>query len=234
MKFIPSTSKIVALSLGMLIFLCAVGGGIYFFKSGPDNKGSDLPPILEKALELNEAVKKTTIDIYNLSAKLNAASMSHSRLPDVNTAIDTIELMRQRVDENLAAIDALSSFIQKHKLYLQGAGYPWILLVEIFYSDSRVILHHESRAKFLDTFETVLTYTRDNYDRIMSKTGKRQKESYNVYYLRFRRAADSHNRLNRKRVEFEKYFVKKYPEVKPFLPGAHHDESFRFWDKFDF
>ncbi len=68
----------------------------------------------------------------------------------------------------------------------------------------------------------------------MVDLSKQHMMTYDAYYMRYRRAADSFNRFNRKRIAFQNQFVESHPEVKPFLPGSHHHEPFKFWDKFQF
>ena len=55
-------------------------------------------------------------------------------------------------------------------------------------------------------------------------------KNYDEYYLRYRRAVDSHNRFNVKRIEFQNQFLIKYPEIKAYLPGERQTETFRLWE----
>ena len=55
-------------------------------------------------------------------------------------------------------------------------------------------------------------------------------KNYDEYYLRYRRAVDSHNRFNVKRIDFQNSFLKKHPEIKPYLPGERQTETFRLWE----
>ncbi len=68
----------------------------------------------------------------------------------------------------------------------------------------------------------------------MEFKSEQHRQSYNAYYILYRRAADKYNRFNRKLVSFQNEFVESHPEVSPFLPGSHQLESFKFWDKFSF
>ena len=55
-------------------------------------------------------------------------------------------------------------------------------------------------------------------------------KNYDEYYLRYRRAVDSHNRLNVNRIVFQNAFLLKYPDIKPYLPGKRQTDTFRVWE----
>ena len=142
--------------------------------------------------------------------------------------------MRELVDKNHQAIDNLIMFIDEHQTFFYRKKLEWILSIKEFYSNQFVVQHHKSQAQYLAAFEVVLKYTFKNFNNIMELKSQQHMKSYDVYYMRYRRAADAHNRFNRKRIAFQKEFTQAHPEVKPFLPGSHHHEPFKFWDKFDF
>lgn len=224
--------RLVIIGASALACLLVLTGG-YFFLS-QEKEEDNVPPILKEMLRLNEDVKKTTIEIYNASGKLDSISMVQSRITDIKTTIGLIQNMRELVKENQDAIDRLILFAEEHETYFYRKNLDWIFAVRDFYTDRNVIHHHESRSNYLKAFEKLLTYTYENFQNIMELQSKQHMMTYDAYYHLYRTAADSHNRFNRKRISFQKEFVNKYPEVSPFLPGGHHTESFKFWDKFSF
>ncbi len=225
--------RLVLIGVTVAVLVAAIGAGFFLYshKKMPED---NVPPVIKKIIELNEDVKKTTIDIYNLSGKLESVSMTQSRITDLESTIDVITNMRNLTEENQKAIDRLIGFAQEHENYFYRKNLAWIFAIKEFYSDYTVIQHRKSRSDYLGAFETMVTYTYNNYENIMELHSSKHMKSYDVYYMRYRRAADSHNKFNRKRIAFQKEFIEKHPEVKPFLPGSHHLEPFKFWDKFSF
>ncbi len=234
LKLKKNTGLILSV-LSILTFCLAAGAEIYLFLDHKKKAAEDtVPPIIKKMIALNEDVKQTTIAIYNASGKLDSLSMVQSRITDIKSTIKTIKTIRELVEENQAAIQRLIDFAESHEVFFQRKNLDWIFAIRDFYRDHNVIQHHKSRDNYLATFENLLTYTYKNFDNIMTHKSQQHMKSYDVYYMRYRRAADSHNRFNKKRIAFQNQFMEQYPEVKPFLPGSHHLGSFKFWDKFSF
>ncbi len=225
--------RLILIGAAAAVFIAAGGAG-FFLYSNKKMPEDNIPPVIKKIIELNEDVKRTTIGIYNLTGKLESVSMTQSRITDLETTIEVIANLRKLVEENQKAIDRLIGFAQEHENYFYRKNLAWIFAIKDFYTDYTVIQHQKSRSNYLAAFEAMVTYTYDHYDGIMTQHSSKYMNTYDVYYMRYRRAADSHNKFNRKRIAFQKQFVEKHPEVKPFLPGSHHLEPFKFWDRFSF
>ena len=219
----------------LVILSMGFGGGIFFYMSKKNKSPYDnLPPIIKKIIVLNEDIETTTIDIYNTSGKLSGISMVLSRITDIESAIKLIGNLRQLVEKNNTAIDGLIEFIDSKTDFIHRKNLSWVFAIKDFYMDHNVMQHHKSRVNYLAAFETLLKYTHKNFKNIMELQSQQHMKGYDVYYMRYRRAADSHNRFNKKRVAFQTAFVEEHPEVNPFLPGAHQTGPFKFWDKFSF
>ena len=198
------------------------------------NKYSDLPPVVRKMIILNDRVKDSTIAVYQASEKLNGLSMVQSRSTDIKSTLKVIALLQKLVRENQQDIDALVDYIGEQGEVIRQAHLDWALWIGEFYRDPRVVEHSRSRSMYLTAFGQMLQYTYDHYDQIMAEKSPQHRANYDAYYLRYRGVADRHNGINRQRIEFQNQFVQQHPEVKPFLPGSHHLEPFRFWDQFNF
>lgn len=228
-------SGIALIALSVISLILVLGTEWFMYDRNQKKKAEDsIPPILKEILALNEDVKKTTIDIYNASGKLVGLSMVQSRVTDLKTTIGHIQEMRRLIDENVESIQRLIAFSEEHQTYFYRKNLDWIFAIRDFYTDPNVVNHHKSRDNYFAAFENMVAYTYDNFDNIMELKSTKHMKTYDIYYMRYRRAADSHNRFNRKRIAFQKQFMEDYPEVKPFLPGSHHLEPFKFWDKFNF
>jgi len=233
LKTRKSKSRILSLAF-LITFLMVLGGEFFLYIYNKKNPEDMVPPVIKQIIQLNEDIKKTTIDLYNASGKLDSLSMVQSRITDIKSTIETIGKLRQLVDENQKAIDRLIRFTEDHEVFFHRKNLSWIFAIRDFYTDYHVVQHQKSRVDYFATFETLLKYTHTNFENIMELKSQQHMKSYDVYYLRYRRAADSHNRFNKKRIAFQMDFMEEHPEVKPFLPGAHQQEPFKFWDKFSF
>lgn len=216
----------------VIVLMILAGGGYFLNKKKSDS--NNIPPIVKQIIALNEDIKKTTIAIYNTSGKLAGISMAQSRITDIKKAIELIGSLRQLVEENQNAIDRLLQFIDDNAGFFHRKNLYWVFFIKEFYMDHDVMQHHKSRANYLLTFETLLKYTYTNFKNIMELQSQQHMRNYDAYYMRYRRAADSHNKFNKKRIAFQTTFVEEHPEVNPFLPGAHQLGPFKFWDKFSF
>ncbi len=226
---------IVLIMIFLMTFSLTIGGEFFLFNYKEKKRMTQrIPPIIREVIKLNEDIKRTTIDIYNATGKLDSMSMVQSRVTDIKKMIGLISDLRQTIQSNQEAIDRLLLFIEDHNDYFYRKNLDWIFAIRNFYTDHHVLQHHKSRSNYYASFETLLTYTFKNFQNIMELKSQQHMKSYDIYYLRYRRAADSHNRFNRKRIEFQTAFIREYPEVAPFLPGAHHLEPFKFWDRFSF
>ncbi len=222
----------------IIVLICVItlvlGVILYFFISNKSSPEDILPPIIKEAMLLNDDIKKNTIDIYNATGKLDSLSMVQSRITDVRSSLKNIGHLRELIIENEKAVERLILFIEEHNDFFRRKNMEWINSIRLFYSDRLVLQNQESRAKYFASFESLLNYTEKNFTFIMDLKSQQHQQSYNIYYMRYRRAADKYNRFNRKFVSFQNEFVESHPEVSPFLPGAHQSGPFKFWDKFSF
>ena len=226
---------LVWLTAFFITFFAVAGMEFFLYTSHKEkNKYSHLLPIVREMIFLNEQVKASTIELYNASGRLASLSLVQSRITDIRTTLDLIKEIRLLVEKNQAAIDRLVGYTQDHADYILGRKLEWAFLIRQFYSDPILAQHHDSRIKYLAAFENMLQYTHDNFNNIMALKSSAHMANYDAYYLRYRSVADVHNRVNKKRVEFQNKFIQEHPKVKPFVPGAHHIEPFKFWDKFSF
>ncbi|MCK5349646.1 MAG: hypothetical protein KAJ25_09670, partial [Desulfobacula sp.] len=195
----------------LIIFLMVSAGGIFYYVSNKKTTTQDnVPPIIKQMIKLNEDIKKSTIDIYNASGKLDSISMVQSRITDIKSTIELISELRQLVKDNQKVIDRLLVFTQDHEEFFNRKNLAWVFAIKEFYNDHNVIQHHKSRVNYLASFETLLTYTHTNFKDIMENKSQKHMKNYDAYYMRYRVAADSHNRFNKKRIGFQTVFVEKY------------------------
>jgi len=235
--FILKTRKnkaIVPITIFLITFSLVLGGESILYTNKKNNVPDIIPPIVKQIIRLNEDIKENTINLYNASGKLDSLSMIQSRETDIKSAIKLIHQLRQMVQANQMAIDRLIRFIEEREIYLNRNNLSWALAIGQFYTDPHLSKYHESRAKYLSAFEMLLEYTLENFQNIMELQSQKHMKNYDAYYLSYRIAADNHNRVSKKFIAFQTKIINAYPEVKPFLPGAHQFVPFKFWDKFSF
>ncbi len=126
--------------------------------------------------------------------------------------------------DNQAAIKQLVRFVEKHRDFFIQKDLQWVYEIQRFYSNRIVISHFKSLENYLDNFETLLRFCYQNFDLITKAESTIHLKNYDEYYLRYRRAVDSHNRLNVKRIQFQNDFLKRYPEIRAYLPAKRQTE----------
>jgi len=221
--------------LSFTFFIAAAGTEVYLFNiSHEQHQYRQLPPILKQVIRLNENVKHSTVKIYDLSSKLDSISMVQSRISDIQTTLELIAILELEISNNQMVINNLIDFLNKKHTYLSKKNITWVFSVKKFYQNPIVLRHNEQRSSYYTALKNLLTYTKMNFGKIMKSKSQVHRKNYNVYYMRYRRAADKLNRINRERIQYQHEFIQKFSEVAPLLPGKHQIEPFRFWDKFSF
>ena len=223
---------------GMVLFMIflttfsAVGGIEFFLYSNymEKNKYSHLPPVTIQMIRLSEELKISTIKLDQALIKLENLSKVESRIHEIKKTIEFIHQLRNIMIENQEAIKRLVKYTSDYKTFFAGKDLEWVFNVQKFYNNRNVIQHYKSLQKYLDGFEELLKYTYVNFYNITEHKSKEHFKNYDEYYLRYRRAVDSHNRFNVKRIYFQNSFLEKYPDIKPYLPGERQTETFRLWE----
>jgi len=134
------------------------------------------------------------------------------------------------VDKNQASIARLVKFTSDYKVYFVKKDLNWVYQIQSFYTNRNVVVNYKSLQAYLENFEALLTYFYTNFYNITEAKSKEHLKNYDEYYLRYRRAVDSHNRFNVQRIEFQNEFLRKYPDIKPYFPGKRQTETFMLWE----
>lgn len=194
------------------------------------NKYAHLPPITRQVIRLADDLKKTTLNLDKGLVTLEQVSKVESRLKELKETIKFIGTLRIIMAENQASIARLVKFTTDYKVYFVKKDLNWVYQIQLFYTNRNVVVHYKSLQAYLDNFEALLTYSYTNFYNIKDAKSKEHLKNYDEYYLRYRRAVDSHNRFNVQRIEFQNEFLHKYPSIKPYLPGKRQTETFMLWE----
>ena len=194
------------------------------------NKYSHFPPITRQVIGLAADLKQTTIDLDKALITLEQISKVESRVKELKKTIEFIETVRRVMAENEASIHRLVKFVTDYHVYFVKKDMNWVYQIQQFYSNRNVVSHYNSLQTYLDNFEALLTYVYTNFYHITEAKTKAHLENYDEYYLRYRRAVDSHNLLNVQRIEFQNDFLHQYPDVRPYLPGKRQTDAFKLWE----
>jgi len=210
----------------------AVGSTEFFFYSRymEKNKYAHLPPVTRQMIRLSEQVKLSTSRLDKALIELENLSKVESRVHEIKKTIEFIANLRTIMFENQESIKRLVKYTSDYKSYFTKQDLSWVFNLQRFYDNRNVIQHYRSLEKYLDNFEDLLKYTYVNFYNITKHKSKEHFRNYDEYYLRYRRAVDSHNKFNVKRINFQNSFLKKYPDIKPYLPGERQTETFRLWE----
>jgi hypothetical protein len=194
------------------------------------NKYAHLPPITRQVIRLAEDLKKTSLNLDKGLVTLEHVSKVESRLKELKETIEFIGTLRIMMDENQATIARLVKLTTEYKTYFVKKDLNWVYQIQLFYTNRNVVVHYKNLQAYLDNFEALLTYCYSNFYNITDAKSKEHLKNYDEYYLRYRRAVDSHNRFNVQRIEFQNKFLHKYPGIKPYLPGERQTETFMLWE----
>ena len=222
---------------GIVIFMIfltsfsAVGGTEFYIYTNymEKNKYSHLPLVTRQMIRLAEDLKSSTVKLDRALVKLEGLSKVESRIHEIKNTIDFIYEIREIEEENKNAIFRLENYLYDYKDFFIKNDLAWLFNIQPFYDNHNVVQHNKSLKKYLDSFEALLKYTYVNFYKITELKLQENLNNYDEYYLKYRRDVDSHNRFNVKRINFQNAFLKKYPEIKPYLPGKRQTEAFKLW-----
>jgi len=232
--FIFKSRKIEGMTLFMIFLATFSGVTAFEFYTYAQMKEkyryAHLPPITRQVIRLSDDLKKTTLNLDKALVTLEQKSKVESRIKELKETIDFIATLRIVMAQNEASIQRLVKFIGDYKEYFVKKELNWVYQIQLFYTDRNVLLHYKSLQEYLDNFEALLTYTHTNFYHISKLKSKEHFKNYDEYYIRYRRAVNTHNRFNVQRIEFQNKFLLQYPDIKPYLPGKRQNETFLLWE----
>ena len=217
-----------------MIFLTTfsvVGACEFFLYSNymEKNRYSHLPPVTRQMIRISEELKVSTAKLDKALENLEALSKVESRIHEIKNTIDFITQFREIMIQNQDAINRLVKYTNDYKSFFDKKDLDWVFHVQKFYNNRNVIQHYKSLQKYLDDFEDLLEYTYVNFYNITEHKSKEHLQNYDQYYLKYRRSVNTHNKFNVKRIRFQNSFLKKYPDIRPYLPGERQGKTF-IWD----
>jgi len=232
--FIFKSRKIEGMTLFMIFLATFSGVTAFEFYTYAQMKEkyryAHLPPITRQVIRLSDDLKKTTLNLDKALVTLEQKSKVESRIKELKETIDFIATLRIVMAQNEASIQRLVKFIGDYKEYFVKKELNWVYQIQLFYTDRNVLLHYKSLQEYLDNFEALLTYTYTNFYNITKLKSREHLKNYDEYYIRYRRAVNTHNKFNVQRIEFQNKFLLQYPDIKPYLPGKRQTETFLLWE----
>lgn len=223
--------SLILLMIFLVCFSLVTAGEIFIHsKMKAKYKYAKLPPVTRQLIRYSEILKQTTHNLDNDLVKFEHESKVHSKIDKLEQTIVFISELRQARYDNQAAIKQIVEFVENHGDFFTQKDLQWVYEIKRFYSNRIVIAYFKSLENYWDSFETLLRFCYRNLDAITKAKSIIHLKNYDEYYLRYRRAVDSHNRFNVKRIQFQNDFIKRYPEIKEYLPAKRQTEAFRFWE----
>ncbi len=229
-KFRKDNSLILCLIFVVCFFLVLAGEIFIYSKMKTKYKYVHLPPVTRQLIRYSEILKQTTQNLDNDLVELEEQSKVQSKVDKLKQTIVFIDELRQAMYDNQAAIKQMVEFVENHRDFFNQKDLQWVYEIKRFYNNRIVIAHFKSLENYLDNFETLLRFCYQNFDAITKAESTIHLKNYDEYYLRYRRAVDSHNRFNVKRIQFQNDFIRRYPEIKAYLPAKRQTEAFRLWE----
>jgi len=222
---------------GMVVFLIflstfsAVGASEFFLFTSymEKNKYTHLSPLAIQMIRLSEDLKQSTLKLDAGLVRLETLSKVESRVHEIKKTIEFIEELKIVIVENRDAIQRLEKFTEDYKQSFSDKDLEWVIHIHDFYHDRTVIQHYNSLEKYLFSFQELLEYTYKNFANITDLKTEEHLRNYDEYYMRYRRAVDSHNKFNVRRIELQNSYLKQYPDIRPYLPGERQTETFKLW-----
>jgi len=204
---------------------------IYIYSNMKEkSKYDDLPPITRQIMEISDSLKVTTSELDIGLAGLEKLSKVDSRIKELKYTIEFIENLRTLLFKNQLAINQLVKFLLNNKSYLVKKDLNWIYGIQEFYTDKKVIRQTHSLETYLNDFQALLQYVVINFYHITEHKTQEHLKNYDEYYIRYRRAVDTHNSFNLQRLEFQNKFLLKHPYLTPYLPGERQTETLLLWE----
>jgi len=232
--FIFKSRRGQGLTLFMVLLACfslVTAGEIFIYSKMKEKyKYAHLPPVTRQLIRYSEILKQTTQRLDNDLVALEQQSKVQSKINKLKQTIVFIGEIRQGMYNNQAAIKQMVEFVEDHRDFFRTKELQWVYEIKRYYNNRIVIAHLKSLENYLENFEILLRFCYRNFDAITKVESETHLRNYDAYYLRYRRAVDSHNRFNVKRIEFQNDFIKKYPEIKAYLPAERQTDTFRFWE----
>ena len=223
-------NRLISLLIFLTCFSLVTAGEIFIYsKMKAKYKYAHLPPVTRQLIRYSEILKQTTQNLDNDLVELEQQSKVQSKINKLEQTILLIRELRQTTYDNQAAIKQMVEFVANHMDFFLTKDLQWVYEIKRYYNDRIVIQHFKTLENYLDNFEILLRFCYQNFDAITKAESAIHLKNYDEYYLRYRRAVDSHNRFNVKRIEFQNDFIKRYPGIKAYLPAKRQTEAFRFW-----
>ncbi|MFH2091885.1 MAG: hypothetical protein ABIJ31_05940 [Pseudomonadota bacterium] len=224
-------SGIILMMIFLSSFSAVAGIELLLYSRYRDvNQYTHLPPVTQQMIALSNTLRQSTIDLDTALVKLENLSKVESRIHEISNTVKFIGKLRTIMEANNKAINDLVQYTKDHNDFFAKQDLVWVFNIQKYYNNHNVIQHYNSLGKYLDSFEELLRYTYENFYNITELKDSEHLKNYDEYYIRYRRAVDSHNRFNVKRIDFQNQYLKKYPDIKAYLPGERQTETFRLWE----
>lgn len=185
----------------------------------------NLPPVTRQLMRYSEILKQTNRNLDNDFVEFEQQSKVQSKINKLGQIIVFIGELRQAIYNNQAAIKQMVEFVDNHRDSFLKKDLKWVYEIKRYYNNRIVVQYFKSLENYLDNFEILLRFCYQNFDAITKEGSATHLKNYDEYYLRYRRAVDSHSRLNVKRIKFQDDFIKRYPEIKECLPGKRQTQT---------
>lgn len=225
-------NKWIFLLIFLACFSLVTAGEMFMYSKMKEKyRYANLSPVTRQLIRYSEILKQTTHKLDNDLVQFEQQAKVQSKIQNIDQTIVFIGELRQTIYANQAAIKQMVEFVQTHRDFFFRKDMQWVYEIKRYYNNRIVTQYFERLENYLDHFETLLRFCYRNFDAITNVESAAHLKNYDEYYLRYRRAVDSYNRFNVKRIEFQNDFIKRYPEIKAYMPAKRQtDDALRFFE----
>lgn len=210
-------------------FLVVGAGEFYLFSQERARfKLASFSPAVRQMIQLSDTLKESNTLLDHAIKKLEEKSKAISNRESLGDILTFIGEFHVIIEKNRGDVERFIFFTRDYKTLLEKEGFNDLLSMEEFYTNPVVITYLKSLDSYLSDFEKLLAYTFDNFETIKRKKPE-QVKNYDAYYMNYRRAVDSHNRLCVKRIEFQKTIIEKHPGLESYLPTMIQTDFLKLW-----
>jgi len=197
----------VVIGLSVLIFYFT---GVLSTQKGVDENAPE--PLKSFILD----VKRTTSQLQKSTNHLDTVSNKINSPKKIIQILDAIKIVGDILPVYEMRIQNLTHSTQKNKKDLQEKGLGVLVEIGDYYSGKTNTHYLQLLKKCIAVQKKYLTYYYDKYDLII-KRQQPQIQSYEAFYLQYKRAFGEYEKANTAQINFIKTFLEKYPSTEDFF-----------------
>ncbi len=218
------------IALFIFTFLIVLGvEGFIWFTQYKQNQFNKLNPVDRVAVRLTRVIEANVAEMNEIMGALDIRNTVASGKKEIVTSKASIKRAKILIRQSQKVTRQFIIFVTDYGPYFQKTRQNWILQLRNFYKNKHMVKYYTSTQQYLDEFERLLNYTQAHFEQIKArKSGEIQ--NYDQYFIRYRHGLNIYQRYSDERMKVQIPLVKKYPEVKKYLPARAQTKAVSILD----